>query len=67
LGEREFRISSTSAIGPKIERERKKERQNLREIGRDLREMRCDERKGLGSVHSEIDSQDCSKTIVSNG
>jgi hypothetical protein len=27
----------------------------------------CDQRKGLGSFYSEMDGQDCSKTITSNG
>jgi len=27
----------------------------------------CDQRKGLGSIYTETDGQDCSKTIVSNG
>jgi hypothetical protein len=29
--------------------------------------MRCDERKGLGSLYSGMGGQDCSKTIISNG
>jgi hypothetical protein len=27
----------------------------------------CDQRKGLGSFYSEMNGQDCSKTIASNG
>jgi len=66
-GERELRISSSFVGRPKIEREREREREkrNLREIGREI-EM-CNWRNGLGSFYSEMDGQDCSKTIASNG
>jgi predicted 3-demethylubiquinone-9 3-methyltransferase (glyoxalase superfamily) len=41
-------------------------------LGESLREFwerneLCDQRKGLGSFYSEMDGQDCSKTITSNG
>jgi hypothetical protein len=26
----------------------------------------CDQRKGLGSIYTEMDGQDCPKTIISN-
>jgi hypothetical protein len=38
-----------------------------RALGRGLKEMRCDQRNGLGSLYSEMDGPDQPITIVSNG